>query len=143
MRLVEGLWVKSSNGDWLFEETNFLHQESVVVNKEDTLESLLELIRISLSLGILTPVALTYQLPDWMILPEGPQSPPITLLTDRDVETMLSVSDYMTESVLYVTSGPELVAKYQFYCRSSFEVDGKLYLGEGVTEDQHRHDILG
>ncbi|CDY45902.1 BnaAnng07830D [Brassica napus] len=39
--------------------------------------------------------------------------------------------------------GPELVAKYQFYCRSPFTIDDKAYLEEGVTEEQHRQAIRG
>nr|VDC95559.1 unnamed protein product [Brassica rapa] len=94
-------------------------------------------------LGILTPVALTYQLPDWMLEPEGAKSPPITLLCDKDVEIMSTVSDYMYDPVLYVTSGPEQVAKYQFYCRSPFKIDETTYLKDGVTEEEHREAIRG
>ncbi|KAF3484949.1 hypothetical protein F2Q69_00053781 [Brassica cretica] len=99
------------------------------------------MIRRRLTLGVLTPVALTYQLPDWMLLPEGPRTPPITLSADKDVETMLSVREYMTEPVMYVTSGPELVAKYQFLCRTPFKIGENSFLGEGVTEEQHHHAI--
>ncbi|CAN7083778.1 unnamed protein product [Brassica oleracea var. botrytis] len=35
-----------------------------------------------------------------MLLPDGPRTPPTTLLVDKDVETMTSVSDYMTEAFL-------------------------------------------
>ncbi|CAN6998170.1 unnamed protein product [Brassica rapa subsp. trilocularis] len=100
------------------------------------------MIRITLNLGILTPVALTYQLPEWMILPDGPTTPPINLLTDKDVELMASVMDYMADAVLYVTSGPELVAKYQFVCRTPFCIDDKTYLEAGISEEQHRKHVL-
>ncbi|CAN6931189.1 unnamed protein product, partial [Brassica oleracea] len=65
----------------------------------------------------------------------------ITLSCDKDVEIISSVSDYMSEPVLYVTSGPELVAKYQFFCRSPFTIDETTYLQEGVSEEQHRQAI--
>ncbi|KAL0877236.1 hypothetical protein Bca101_026941 [Brassica carinata] len=99
------------------------------------------MIRIRLNLGILTPVTLTYQLPEWMRAPEGPKTAPINLLSDKDVEIMSTVREYMTEPVLYVTSGPEPVAKYQFLCRSPFTIGDKTYLQEGVTEEQHREAI--
>ncbi|CAG7901560.1 unnamed protein product [Brassica rapa] len=140
-KLILGLWSKSANGEWRFEETSAYHGECVVINKNESLEGLLELIRIRLDLGILTPVALTYQLPDWMNLPGGAKTPPINLLTDKDVEIMTSVEDYMAEAVLFVTSGPELVAKYQFFCRSPFTIGDTIYLGEEVTEAQHRQAI--
>ena len=101
------------------------------------------MIRIRLNLGILTPVALTYQLPDWMLVPDGTKTLPITLSCDKDVEILTSVRDYMSEAVLYVTSGPELVAKYEFLRRSPFIIGDTTYLEEGVSEAQHRQAILG
>lgn len=141
--LVEGLWSKAANGNWSFQQTSSEHSESLIINRNESFDGLVEFIRITLSLGILTPVALTYQLPEWMTLPEGPQTPPITLSTDKDVEIMTSVTDYMPQPVLYVTSGAELVAKYQFFCRSPFTIGDTTYLADGVTEEQHRQAILG
>ncbi|KAF2594769.1 hypothetical protein F2Q70_00042765 [Brassica cretica] len=71
------------------------------------------LIRIRLNLGILTPVALTYQLPEWMLIPDGPQMPPITLSCDKVVEIMTNVRDYLNEAVLYVTN---LVGGHPIVC---------------------------
>ncbi|KAL0686024.1 hypothetical protein Bca4012_052872 [Brassica carinata] len=99
------------------------------------------MIRIRLDLGILTPVALTYQLPEWMLHPEGATTPPITLSSDRDVETMMAVAGYMAEPVMYVTTGPELVAKYEFLRRSPFKIGDWSFLGEGITEEQHKQAI--
>uniref|UniRef100_A0A0D3A094 Uncharacterized protein n=1 Tax=Brassica oleracea var. oleracea TaxID=109376 RepID=A0A0D3A094_BRAOL len=95
--LLQGLWTKSDNGVWSFEEIPDYQRESLIINKTDSFEGLIERIRITLNLGILTPVVLTYQLPEWMLLPDGPRTPLTTLLVDKDVETMTSVSDYMTE----------------------------------------------
>lgn len=78
-----------------------------------------------------------------MLQPEERRTPPITLATDNDLETMLCVTDYMTPPVMYVTSGPELVAKYQFLCRSPFKVGERNFLEEGVTEEQHEQAIKG
>ncbi|CAF1903968.1 unnamed protein product [Brassica napus] len=77
-----------------------------------------------------------------MLVPDGPRTPPITLSCDEDVEILASVRDYMSEAVLYVTSGPELVARYQFFSRSPFSIGDTTYLEEGVTEAQHRQAIL-
>ncbi|KAG2315016.1 hypothetical protein Bca4012_065819 [Brassica carinata] len=136
-----GVWSKSSNGDWTFQESACYHRESVIITRNDHFEGVVEMTRIRHNLGILTPVALTYQLPHWMLLPDGPKTPLITLSCDKDIEIMTSVSDYMTEVVLYVTSGPELVAKYQFVFRSPFTISDTTYLQEGVTEEQHRQAI--
>ncbi|CAG7878668.1 unnamed protein product [Brassica rapa] len=143
VRIVQGVWEKSATGEWEFDENPSTEAETVLITPNDPFEGLVEMIRIRLDLGVLTPVALTYQLPDWMLLPEGRRTPPVTLATDKDVETMLSVREYMTQPVMYVTSGPELVAKYQFLCRSPFKIGERSFLGEGVTEEEHHQAIKG
>ncbi|KAF3493227.1 hypothetical protein DY000_02054180 [Brassica cretica] len=77
-----------------------------------------------------------------MLVPDGTKTLPITLSCDKDVEILTSVRDYMSEAVLYVTSGPELVAKYEFLRRSPFTIGDTTYLEEGVSEAQHRQAIL-
>ncbi|KAH0914630.1 hypothetical protein HID58_029076, partial [Brassica napus] len=139
--LVQGLWTKSAAGDWTFEEDSGFRGDTIMITGTDSFEGLVEMIRIRLCLGILTPVALTYQLPEWMRLPEALRTPPINLTCDKDVEILASVREYMTEPVVYVTSGPEPVAKYQFLCRYPFTIGEKTYLEEGVTEEQHRQAI--
>lgn len=142
-KLGQGLWTKSNTGVWSFVEDTCYHGESVIINSNDCFNGVVKMIRIRLSLGVLTPVALTYQLIYWMLLPDGPITPPINLLTDKDLEMTTSMRDYMIEPVVYVTCGPEQVAKYQFACRSPFTVGDKTYLQEGVTEEQHREAIKG
>lgn len=142
-RLIMGLWCKSSTGVWNFKETPNSEGEALIINRTDSVDGIVERIRITLNLGILTPVVLTYQLPPWMLHPDGPTTPPITLVSNKDVEIMTSVTDYIEDAVLYVTSGPEHVAKYQFLCRTPFTIDEKTYLEDGVTEEEHRQAILG
>ncbi|CAN7058024.1 unnamed protein product [Brassica rapa subsp. trilocularis] len=141
VRIVQGIWEKTLAEEWRFDENPAAEKDTLLINPHDSFEGLVEMIRIRLDLGVLTPVALTYQLPEWMLLPEGTTTPPVTLSTDRDVEVMLTVREYMTEPVMYVTSGPELVAKYQFLCRSPFKIGDRSFLGEGITEEQHHEAI--
>ncbi|KAG5378394.1 hypothetical protein IGI04_026236 [Brassica rapa subsp. trilocularis] len=141
-RLIMGLWCKSSTGVWNFKETPNSEGEALIINMTDSVDGIVERIRITLNLGILTPVVLTYQLPPWMLHPDGPTTPPITLVSNKDVKIMTSVTDYIEDAVLYVTSGPEHVAKYQFLCRTPFTIDEKTYLEDGVTEKEHRQAIL-
>ncbi|CAG7905997.1 unnamed protein product [Brassica rapa] len=143
VRIVQGIWEKTLAEEWRFDENPAAEEDTLLINPHDSFEGLVEMIRIRLDLGVLTPVALTYQLPEWMLLPEGTTTPPVTLSTDRDVEVMLTVREYMTEPVMYVTSGPELVAKYQFLCRSPFKIGDRSFLGEGITEEQHHEAIKG
>lgn len=142
-RLLTGLWTKSITGEWSFQVIASTVAGSIDIKKTESLFGLEEMIRVRFDLGILTPLALTYHLPEWMLVPDATTTPPITLLTDKDVEIMNSVADYMREAVLYVTSGPELVAKYQFFCRTPFTVDNYNFLTEGVTEEEHRRAIIG
>lgn len=143
MRIVQDVWEKTPTGEWRFDENPAMAEETVEIKPDEPYQGLVEMIRIRLDLGVLIPVALTYQFPDWMISPEGAWSPPITLSIDKVVETMLSVREYMTEPVTYVTSGPELVAKYEFLCRTPFTVGERSVLGEGITEKQHHASIKG
>ncbi|KAJ4876193.1 Uncharacterized protein Rs2_41211 [Raphanus sativus] len=142
VRLVLGLWSKSPSGEWTFKETPNSTTEGIILHNTETVEGLVEMIRITLNLGILTPVALTYQLPDWFLNSDARTTPPCNLLTNKDVELLTSVLDYIPDPLLYVTSGPELVAKYQFFCRTPFSIDDKHYLQEGITEEQHRQAII-
>lgn len=142
-RLVCGLWKKSASGLWIFEETQEGRGDALIINRTDSIDGLLERIRITLTLGILAPVALTFELPGWMCDPDDQTAAPIRLMSDKDLEIMTSVADYMPDPVLFVTSGPEDVAKYDFFCRTPFTVEGRTYLGEGVTEEQHHQAIRG
>lgn len=143
VRIVQGVWEKIPTGERRFDEHPSDETETVLINPNDPFDGLVEMIRIRLGLGVLTPVALTYQLPDWMLLPEGPRTPPVTLNNERDVETMLSVREYMTQPVMYVTSRPELVAKYQFLRRTPFKIGERSFLDDGITEEQHHQAIRG
>jgi len=143
VRIVLGVWEKTPNGEWVFDEYTDFQGDTVLITHNHPYEGLVEMIRIRLDLGILTPVALTYQLPEWMLHPEGVTTPPITLSSDRDVETMMAVAGYMAEPVMYVTTGPELVAKYEFLRRSPFKIGDWSFLGEGITEEPHKQAIKG
>ncbi|CAG7860680.1 unnamed protein product [Brassica rapa] len=86
-----GLWCKSSTGVWNFKETPNSEGEALIINRTDSVDGIVERIRITLNLGILIPVVLTYQLPPWMLHPDGPTTPPITLVSNKDVEIMTNL----------------------------------------------------
>ncbi|WZZ89128.1 hypothetical protein YC2023_117707 [Brassica napus] len=110
VRIVQGVWEKTPTGEWRFDENPAAEQDTLLIHPHDSFEGLVEMIRIRLDLGVLTPVALTYQLPEWMLLPEGPKTPPVTLSTDRDIEVMLSEGVYDTT---------DLVGGQPIVCRQS------------------------
>ncbi|CAH8388212.1 unnamed protein product [Eruca vesicaria subsp. sativa] len=119
VRLLECVWEKTMNFEWCFDE-----------NPADQGETARSWGSHSSGLNISTSLDV-----------EGPRTPPITLSSDEDVGVMLSVRWYMAEAVLYVTSGPQLVAKYNFLHRSPFTICDKTFLGEGITEEQHQQAI--
>ncbi|CAH8370027.1 unnamed protein product [Eruca vesicaria subsp. sativa] len=135
VRVVQGLWEKTATGEWWFSENPITENDIVVINHGDPFEGVVEMIRIRLELGVLTPVALTYRVHDMILLP------PNNVATDADVETMLTATKFMTTPVLCVTSGPELVAKYQFLCRSPFRIGETSFLDAGITEEEHHAAI--
>ncbi|CAH8307035.1 unnamed protein product [Eruca vesicaria subsp. sativa] len=88
-----------------------------------------------------TPLALTYHWPEWMLVPNGPRPQPVNISETRDVEVMMSLSDFRDVLILFVTSSAEEVARYQFYCRTSFLFGNTRFLGPGVLESAHRQFI--
>ncbi|CAG7874561.1 unnamed protein product, partial [Brassica rapa] len=62
---------------------------------------------------------------------------PIDLLTSEDIELMMSVKEWNNDVQICVTYGALNVAKYQFFCRTSFKIGENTYLEPGVTEAEH------
>lgn len=143
IHLEQGYWVKSDAGVWRFVMEPEYLGEALLLRENETIEDLMTLVRVRLELPAETPVALTYQFPEWMRIPNGPHPQPVNLLENRDVEVMMSIREFNDVLILYVTSGPLKVARYQFLCRSPFTVCNTAFLGEGVSEEQHRRAIRG
>ncbi|CAH8361794.1 unnamed protein product [Eruca vesicaria subsp. sativa] len=135
MYLYKAYGRRRRRGEWWFSENPITENETVVINHGDPFEGVVEMIRIRLELGVLTPVALTYRVPDMILLP------PKNVATDADVETMLTATEFMTTPVLCVASGPELVDKYQFLSRSPFKIGETSFLDAGITEEEHHAAI--
>lgn len=75
VRIVQAVWEKTPTGEWGFDENPAMTEETVEIKPNDPYQGLVKMIRIRLDQGVLTPVALTYQLPDWMLSPKGAWSP--------------------------------------------------------------------
>ncbi|MEL1737682.1 hypothetical protein, partial [Acinetobacter baumannii] len=61
MRIVQGVWEKSATGEWEFDENPSTEAETVLITPNDPFEGLVEMIRIRLDLGVLTPVVLAHR----------------------------------------------------------------------------------
>ncbi|WZZ21953.1 LOW QUALITY PROTEIN: hypothetical protein YC2023_123340 [Brassica napus] len=141
IRLLQGVWTKSTIGEWLFEPGPSYTGEVLCVRENETYESLVNLVRVRLLMNQTTPLILNYQLPQWMLVPDGNSSPPLNIRSNNDVEVMMSVRVYDPDPTLNVTVGPQKVAKYEFHCRSPFTVGETTFLADGITEAQHRQAI--
>lgn len=109
----------------------------------ENIDSLKEQLRDVFNVGPQTPMLLTFQLPLWMLEPEGETLPPQNIFTTADVETMMSVHEWNTEPRICLIYGAEEVATYQFRCRAPFTIGRFTFLGEGMTEEEHLAMING
>ncbi|KAF2549258.1 hypothetical protein F2Q70_00021280 [Brassica cretica] len=71
------------------------------------------------------------------------KKPPHTILTDENVEFLMSIQEWKNEGFVCVTAGPLGVAKYNFLCRYPFTIGDITYLAEGITEEEHFAVING
>lgn len=78
-----------------------------------------------------------------MLAPNGPSPQPVNISETGDVEVMMSTSDPRDVLVLFVKSGAEDVARYQFYYKTPFKFGNSSFLGSGVSQSVYRQFIRG
>lgn len=127
LRVVHGTWNLHPNGEWSFQRKPNDLGFPAIVHTSETFESLDGIVRSLYNLAIETPVSMTYRLPEWMLIPDGKNTPPITLVETLDVEIMMAVRAWFGELTLCVTIGAEDVAQYQFFCRTDFNIGSSSY----------------
>lgn len=143
VRVFKGQWFKSQEGVWKFEQDRTITGRDLLVANTERLEPLKDLVKGVFCLSRETPMVITFQLPQWMVEPDGATWPPHNLKTNADVDMMMSVHDWNVEPRLSVIYGAEDVATYQFRCRTPFTIGSYTFLAEGVTEEQHMARVLG
>ncbi|KAF3593015.1 hypothetical protein DY000_02023365 [Brassica cretica] len=112
LRVIHGAWNLHQNGEWSFErKTNDLGFPAIVRT-----------------------------LPEWMLIPDGSKTPPITILQTLDVQVMMAVRAWFADLALFVTIGAEDVARYQFFCRADFNIGSSSYKFGNGNEDPSFED---
>ncbi|KAF2531123.1 hypothetical protein F2Q70_00030716 [Brassica cretica] len=112
LRVIHGAWNLHQNGEWTFErKTNDLGFPAIVRT-----------------------------LPEWMLIPDGSKTPPITILQTLDVQVMMGVRAWFADLALFVTIGAEDVARYQFFCRADFNIGSSSYKFGNGNEDPSFED---
>ncbi|CAN6934447.1 unnamed protein product [Brassica oleracea] len=143
LRVIHRAWNLHQNGDWSFErKTNDLGFPAIVRTSE-TFDSLERIVRSLYNLAIETPISMTYRLPEWMLIPDGNNTPPITILETPDVQVMMAVRAWFADLTLCVTIGAEDVARYQFFCRADFNIGSTSYKFRNGNEDPSFKGFLG
>ncbi|KAL0655905.1 hypothetical protein Bca4012_076489 [Brassica carinata] len=143
LRVIHGAWNLHQNGEWSFErKTNDLGFPAIVRTSE-TFDSLERIVRSLYNLAIETPISMTYRLPEWMLIPDGNNTPPITILETPDVQVMIALRAWFADLTLCVTIGAEDVARYQFFCRSDFNIGSSSYKFGNGNEDPSFEGFLG
>ncbi|WZZ70980.1 hypothetical protein YC2023_082350 [Brassica napus] len=140
LRDIHGAWNLHQNGEWSFErKTNDLGFPAIVRMSEN-FDSLERIIRSLYNLSIGTPILMTYRLPEWMLIPDGNKTPPITILQTPDVQVMMAVRAWFADLTLSVTIGAEDVSRYQFFCRADFNIGSSSYKFRNGNEDPSFED---
>ncbi|KAF3526268.1 hypothetical protein F2Q69_00048898 [Brassica cretica] len=112
LRVIHRAWNLHQNGEWSFErKTNDLGFPAIVRTSE-TFDSLERIVRSLYNLAIETPISMTYRLPEWMLIPDGNNTPPITILETPDVQVMMA-----------------------FFCRADFNIGSTSYKFRNGNED--------
>uniref|UniRef100_M4F1N8 Uncharacterized protein n=1 Tax=Brassica campestris TaxID=3711 RepID=M4F1N8_BRACM len=115
LRVIHGTWNLHQNGEWSFErKTNDLGFPAIVRT-----------------------------LPEWMLIPDGNKTPPITILETPDIQFMMAVRAWFADLTLCVTIGAEDVACYQFFCQADFNIGSSSYKFRNGNEDQSFEGFLG
>lgn len=76
-----------------------------MIREDEIFDSLISIVRISYLLEATTPIVLTYEFLEWMLVPDGNQTPPIDILSNANVELFMSVRVIYLELSIYVTLG--------------------------------------
>lgn len=135
LRVIQGAWYLHQNGEWSFERKPNDLGFPAIVRTSENFESLDRIVRSLYNLPLETPIGMTYRLPEWMLVPDGNKTPPITIQETPDVEVMMAVRAWFADLTLFVTIGAEDVARYQFFCRTDFNIGSSSYKFENGTED--------
>ncbi|KAL0716627.1 hypothetical protein Bca4012_065949 [Brassica carinata] len=132
LRIIHGTWNLNQNGEWSSERKPNDIGFPALVRSLENFESLEQIVRSLYNLRITTPTTMTYRLPEWMLVPDGNRTPPTTILRTPDVDVMMAVRVLFAELTLCVTLGPEDVARFQFMCRTNFNIGAFSYVfGKG------------
>ncbi|CAG7874564.1 unnamed protein product [Brassica rapa] len=142
VRVFKGQWFKSQDGVWRFDQDPTMTGRDILIANTEHLETLKDLVRAVFCLRTETPMVVTFQLPQWMLEPDGGTWPPHNLNSNADVDMMMSVHDWNVEPRLCVIFGAQDVATYQFRCRRPFTIGSSTFLAQGVTEEQHMARVL-
>lgn len=143
VRVLKGQWFKSQQGVWRFEGDRSSTAQSILVGVNEPVNTLMALLRGVFFIRTVTPMMVTFQFPRWVLGANDEMFPPLNIDTDSDVELLMSVYEWSTEPTLFVVSGSDDVAKYQFTCRTPFTVGGINFLGTGITEENHMTMVNG
>ncbi|CAG7869439.1 unnamed protein product [Brassica rapa] len=143
VRISIGEWSKSAAGCWQFEGDPSAVDKYIVARSNENINSFTSLIREELVIGPECPIGLTYQLPQRMLHGIQSTKQPSNIVTSDDVAFVMSVQEWTNGVQLCITIGARNVAKYQFLCRTPFNIGDFRFLDGSVTEEDHFASLRG
>ncbi|CAN6931194.1 unnamed protein product [Brassica oleracea] len=125
VRVVVGDLQRLPHGTWRFDINHVDVKYDLVSKENESYEELVAMVRGKYPIHHTEPVALTYDFPEWMKVPEDYTTPPVDILDDKDVELFMAVRMDFANLTLCVTYGNVDMARYSQMRREEF----------GLTED--------
>ncbi|CAH8332776.1 unnamed protein product [Eruca vesicaria subsp. sativa] len=120
VRLLKGQWSKSQQ-----------------VQDNEPIEDLKGMVRSVFNITPQRPLLVMFQLRGCMLEPDSDTCPPHKIVTNSDVEMVMSVQDFNTQPRLCIIFGAQDVSRYQFICREPFTIGAITFLGDGITKEEH------
>ncbi|KAF3513815.1 hypothetical protein F2Q69_00000633 [Brassica cretica] len=106
-----------------FARDESVFREDIVIGNNATMVELNGLIRGVFNLTPATPLLITFQLPQWMLEPDGETSPPHNIVANADIDMLMSIHEWNTEPQLCLIFGAEDVASGQALKETFTEAD--------------------
>ncbi|KAL0877607.1 hypothetical protein Bca101_027313 [Brassica carinata] len=134
VQLYHGSWQRNEDGHWSFQRKSSDLGYIILIKPIETFEDLEKLVHDCYNMNPEKPLVMFYQLPAFMLEPEGTHRPPITIMTTAEVEAMMRVKAWFYELKPCVTSGPEDVANHQFLNITTFSIGGATFVFKGYGD---------
>ncbi|CAH8346972.1 unnamed protein product [Eruca vesicaria subsp. sativa] len=133
-RIWRGDWKKNAQDQWYFVPNHEDYGFTIYMDSPETFPVINSTVQEYYMLTSVTPILITYSMPNWMLLPSRP-SAPRTLASTSDLVELMNQRPPLTDITLLCTIGAKSVAEFHFLTRSDFSIGFSTYVvGDGQDD---------